>query len=86
MTTNPHDMPPGFLWTGGIGFGSAYRARRLRLYRLLTPEERLVRDARRGGFPLLRKEACGPAPGKTIHGVLERFTTPTTNAARVNHD
>ena len=72
MTTNRNEMPPGFLWTGGIGFGSAHR---LRLFRPLTPEQRLVRDIRRGGFPLLRKEGCEPALGKTIHGVLERVSS-----------
>lgn len=74
MTTD--DMAP-ILLAGGMGLGHR-GARLLRLLRPPTPEERLRRDIRRGGFPLLREEACEPAPGKTIHGVLERFTTPAS--------
>ncbi|MET4143887.1 hypothetical protein [Arthrobacter sp. UYCo732] len=50
MTDDSDDMAPIMLWTGG--------GRSLRLYRPLTPEQCLVRDVRRGGFPLLRKETC----------------------------
>lgn len=57
----------------GMGLGIS-GARRLGLYRPLTPEERLTRDLRRGGFPLLRKEACDPAPGRTIRGETYNVT------------
>lgn len=70
------DTAPILLWRG---MGLSHReARLLRLVRPLTPEERLARDIRRGGFPLLREEPCALSPGKTIHGILERFPSPAS--------
>lgn len=58
------------LWTGGG------RSRIFRLPRILTPEERVLEDIDRGGFPLFRKESCDPryAPAAvSVHAYLEKL-------------